>query len=88
MAGTVNAVARHTIGNPTCLTRSLTLWWMLRRAGIASDLRIGVRKGQNENSIQAHAWIEIAGNVINDEATVRTTYAVFERFPNVPLEAF
>src|ERR1700681_3174643 len=27
----------------SCLTRSLALWWLLRRQGIPGDLRIGVR---------------------------------------------
>lgn len=58
-----------------CLPRSMTLWWMLGRRGIASELRIGVRK---EASIfTAHAWLECQGIVLNDSAEVSTNFAAF-----------
>ena len=42
----VNIAARHTLGPRTCLTRSLLLGWLLRRRGVESQLRIGVRLNQ------------------------------------------
>ena len=48
----------------TCLSRSLALWWLLRRQGITSDLCIGVAKDGGE--FAAHAWVEVEGTVIND----------------------
>jgi len=48
----------------TCLSRSLTLWWILRRQGIASELRIGVSKDDGE--FAAHAWVELDGIPINN----------------------
>ena len=39
----VNAAARYGLGS-TCLEKSLTLWWLLRRDGIVSSLRTGARK--------------------------------------------
>jgi hypothetical protein len=43
VAEVVDWVARAHPCRPTCLTRSLALAWMLRRSGIAAELRIGVR---------------------------------------------
>jgi hypothetical protein len=55
----VRAAANHGIGNPTCLEVSLALWWLLARQGIASDLRVGIRK--DGEKFEAHAWIECGG---------------------------
>jgi hypothetical protein len=72
-------VSRHTGLNGTCLTRSLTLYWLLRRRGISTDLRLGAR--QRDNIFQAHAWLEYHGRVINDAADVAEGYAVFPFHP-------
>src|SRR6202045_2181341 len=39
----VNAADRHALVHPSCLAKSLTLWWLLGRQGIPSQLRIGTR---------------------------------------------
>lgn len=64
---------------PTCLPRSLVLWHMLRRQGTPAELHIGVRKDDGE--FNAHAWVEHAGQVINDAPDVS------ERFARVDLLA-
>ncbi len=58
-----------------CLPRSMTLWWMLGRRGIASELRIGVRK--EADIFTAHAWLECQGIVLNDSAEVSIDFAAF-----------
>ena len=58
----VRAAVRHSVGHPTCLEESLALWWLLGRQGIASELRIGVRK-QSEK-FEAHAWVEREGDSV------------------------
>jgi hypothetical protein len=73
----VEAAARHGPCRATCLPRSLTLWWLLRRRGIDGDLRIGVRKGAGR--LEAHAWVELGGLVLNDGGDVRERYAPFDR---------
>ena len=80
----VNIAARHTLGPRTCLTRSLLLGWLLRRRGVASDLRIGVRL--NQGVLDAHAWVEYGGVPVNDQPDVGTQFASFGDL--VPLEAF
>src|SRR5882762_5058315 len=43
----------------SCLAKSLTLWWLLQRQGIAADLRIGIKK--EKETFTAHAWVERNG---------------------------
>jgi hypothetical protein len=46
----------------SCLEQSLVLCRMLRRRGMNAALRIGARK--EEDRFEAHAWVEMAGNVV------------------------
>jgi hypothetical protein len=71
----VDIAARRGVGRPTCLARSVTLWWLLRRRGIDSALRIGVRT--IEGRMEAHAWVEHAGLVLNDADDVGERFAPF-----------
>jgi len=57
-----------------CLARSLTLWTLLRRRGIETELRIGYRK--RDGKIEGHAWLEHDGAPVNDEAEVLRSYTV------------
>ena len=80
----VNIAARHTPFPATCLTRSLLLGWLLRRRGIQSDLRIGVRLVQG--ALDAHAWVECGGIPVNDKPDVASDFASFGDL--VPAAAF
>lgn len=64
----VYAAARHGLLDRNCLTQSLTLWWLLRRRGIESEICIGVRKVGD--GLEAHAWVEHSGNVLGDHQDV------------------
>jgi len=59
-----------------CLQRSLTLWWMLRRQGINSGLKIGARIHRGQ--IEAHAWVECFGAVLNDGEDVARRFPPFD----------
>lgn len=80
----VNIAARHTLGPRTCLTRSLLLGWLLRRLGVESQLRIGVRLTQGV--LDAHAWVEYEGVPVNDRPDVSVHFTSFGDL--APLEAF
>ena len=73
----VEIASRYTRPWSTCLRRSLVLWYLLRRQGIMSELRIGVQRTTGE--ILAHAWVEYLGSVLNDQQDVRQRYAMFEQ---------
>ncbi|MEZ5341304.1 MAG: lasso peptide biosynthesis B2 protein [Acidimicrobiales bacterium] len=64
---------------PTCLDRSLYLWFVLRANGIDSRIRIGVVP--TPEAIEGHAWVEHAGSVLNDVETVADSYLVFDDDP-------
>ena len=59
-----------------CLSRSLVLWWLLRRWGIESDLHIGVRR--DTENLDAHAWVEYQGQPLNASEWVHEQYATFD----------
>lgn len=72
VASVVAMAARHALGDSTCLHRSLALWWILRRRGFDGRLRMGVRRG--DPSFEAHAWVDYAGVVLNDDPEVERRY--------------
>jgi len=72
----VNIAANHNPIFSTCLHRSLVLWLLLGREGIASDLRLGAKK--TDGQFDAHAWVEFQGSVLNDTQDVKQRYAIFD----------
>jgi Transglutaminase-like superfamily len=61
----------------SCLPRTIVLWSLLRRRGIETDIRIGVRS-DSKKEFQAHAWIEWNDEVLNDDDDVATQYLPFD----------
>jgi hypothetical protein len=60
-----------------CLVRSLTLWAMLLRRGIETDLRIGFRK--RNGKVEGHAWLEYHRQPINEAESEVSTYSIYDR---------
>ena len=71
----VNVAARRGIYRANCLTRSLTLWWLLARRGIVSDIVFGTRIAKTE--LRAHAWVQCRDTVINDHQGVAERFRAF-----------
>jgi hypothetical protein len=65
------ALAMLPVAN-TCLRRSLVLLRELRRLRVAGALHVGVRHVAVRP--EAHAWIEVDGEVINDDPRLVSTY--------------
>ncbi len=61
-------VQRYSLLPGNCLSRSLALWWVLRRRGAAPELRLGVSLGGGD--FAAHAWVELGGLAVNDRQDV------------------
>ena len=61
----------------TCLRRSLLLWWLLRRDGIETVLRVGVNR--DSGSLNAHAWIEYLGRPLNDADDIALRFPAFDQ---------
>jgi transglutaminase superfamily protein len=72
----VNAADQHGLVHPSCLAKSLTLWWLLGRQGITSRLRIGIRKENGQ--LEAHAWVEREGVALNEPDERHHHYAAFD----------
>lgn len=73
MNGAANRSPIHT----NCLQRSLTLWCLLRRIGVASELRIGV--DTQHGVFRAHAWLEKNGVVLTDSPNSVQHFTPFEQ---------
>jgi len=58
-----------------CLQRSAVCTWILRRHGIAAQLVIGFRPVP----IDSHAWVEVAGQVVNDRPQYQKFFRVLDR---------
>jgi Transglutaminase-like superfamily len=81
----VNAAVRHVWRSSTCLEKSLALWRLLERHGIASELRIGARK--IDGKFEAHAWVERQGIAVDDPGDLHRHYAPFDdSLSSIPLE--
>lgn len=71
----VAAAAKEGIVRGKCLEQSIVLWWLLLRKRLPAELRIGVR--QSDAGLEAHAWVEVQGNIVNDSEDVLTEYVPF-----------
>jgi Transglutaminase-like superfamily len=72
----VNAASRYGWGQPSCLEKSLALWLLLQRQGMASSVRIGARKV--DGNFEAHAWVERDGVALNEPTDEHRHYATFD----------
>ena len=61
----VEAASRYYPFEPTCLKKSLVLFWIFRRRGLPAELCIGVRK-EVGGVLEAHAWIQCGGHLLLD----------------------
>lgn len=58
-----------------CLQRSAAATCLLRRYGTAAELVIGAQ----QLPFRAHAWVEVAGQVVNDRSYIPELYVVLDR---------
>lgn len=58
-----------------CLHRSVVLWRLLQREGIACELRLGARRGAE--ALEAHAWVECGGVALGEDDAHLATFAAF-----------
>ncbi|MGZ9098673.1 MAG: lasso peptide biosynthesis B2 protein [Brevundimonas sp.] len=65
---------------PTCLPRALVLAALLRRRQLQADLCVGARVA---GEFDAHAWIEVGGRPIRQEADLNETFRCLWRLPTV-----
>lgn len=90
VARLVAIAAAHSPIHVACLHRSLVLWWLLRREGVPSQLRLGAHAGAGP--FGAHAWVQYGGVALDQlpgdlaryrpfaEAVVPVGHAALGRF--------
>jgi len=78
----VGAAARVTIPPATCLPRALVLCRLLRESGLPAEVRIGVRRA--DETLQAHAWVELRGEVVGDRSDIAHTFKPLETGGDLP----
>jgi hypothetical protein len=57
-----------------CLQRASVTACLLRQHGVPAEMKIGIRK----LPFASHAWVEVAGKVINDHKGVQTYFKVID----------
>ena len=77
VARLVAAATQYGPHRASCLPVTLTLSWLLRRQGIMTDLRLGVRKVAAR--LEAHAWVEYQGLPLIDDPDVHERFAAFDQ---------
>lgn len=58
-----------------CLQRSAAAACLLKRHGVVAQMVIGAQ----QLPFRAHAWVEVAGRVVNDKPYTPEKYAVLDR---------
>lgn len=70
-------VKRSTGVGGSCLVRSFSLWALLLRRGLSTEIRVGLRR--REGQIEGHAWIEYLCVPLNEDEKVLRSYEPYER---------
>ncbi|WP_103027906.1 lasso peptide biosynthesis B2 protein [Salinibacter altiplanensis] len=77
-AWAAHAVGRRLLPERPCLTQALVLQYLLlRRGDDAAELHIGVTKDEDD-TLQAHAWVKRKGHVLIGGMDAPGTYERFE----------
>jgi Transglutaminase-like superfamily len=74
---TIDSISRHVFWTNTCLVRSITVKYLLRRRKINALLYLGLAKDE-KGQLKAHAWVKVpeTGLVYDDGSGEYTTVAV------------
>lgn len=72
VARLVRAAARYGPLRGNCLERAVATKWALARRDIEAEIRVGVRR--EEGRIEAHAWVECGGVVVDDDPDIRLRF--------------
>jgi len=77
VARMVTIAANHSFYSANCLKKALVIWWLLKRKGITTELKIGVKK--EGDNLQAHAWVELNGTPLTDPLIFHRTKSFDEK---------
>lgn len=80
----VRVAAARGLVQPSCLQHALVLWTLLDRHGFDAAIRFGVRK--NQEVLEAHAWVEMDGQILRNPGDAGGKFLPFDR-PVIPGQA-
>jgi hypothetical protein len=81
LAKLINFAATTGLYRANCLCRSLVLLHVMQREGFSGELKLGVptrSTGHSRPDLDAHAWVEYEGTVVNDHLDIGLEYVVFD----------
>jgi hypothetical protein len=70
----------HPLVKGGCLTRGVTLFWFLRRAGLDVELRFGL-DAANQEDTDGHCWLALEGEPFLEKVDPRQRFAELYRLP-------
>jgi hypothetical protein len=70
----------HPLVRSGCLTRGLTLYWFMRRAGLDVELRFGLDPGADGPS-DGHCWLTLDGEPYLERRDPRPRFTELYRLP-------
>jgi len=73
----------HPLVRGGCLTRGVTLFWFLRRAGLDVELRFGLDPGEAQPT-DGHCWLTLDGEPFLEKRDPRPRFAEIYRLPLAP----
>ena len=74
----ITAIARRLPPLDNCLVRALAADAMLRRRGLDSEIRFGVRaRGDGNKPLEAHAWVESGDDIVIGAIETLPDFATF-----------
>jgi Transglutaminase-like superfamily len=76
-AQVVTAAAKEGIVHGKCFEQSIVLWRPLLRKQMPAELHIGAR--QSDKGFEAHACVEVQGNIVNDTEEALSDYVPFKK---------
>jgi hypothetical protein len=77
LAELVASAGRMLPGDTRCLARAIGLEALLLKAGHAAELRIGLSARQGRDRPDAHAWVELGGRAVGEDASAYTPLPLF-----------
>jgi hypothetical protein len=58
-----------------CLSIGTAFWFLMKRKGIKTELRFGMRK--EHDKLHAHAWLEVKGTPLTLDRNIKEKYSAF-----------
>lgn len=79
LAKNIRNISRIVPWESKCLVQAVVAKIFLRKRGIGSTLYLGVRKSEENSTLQAHAWLDVGDTTIlggenSDQFTVVSSY--------------